>query len=196
LRILDNYETKINQWFDESVQIILKSKILVGDIIKVANIILNCLENGNKIIVMGNGGSAADAQHFVAELVGRYKIERKALSAISLTTDTSIITAIGNDYSFDQIFARQCESLVNKNDVIIAISTSGNSENIIQGIRSSKQKGGIIVGLIGNSGGKIKEQTDISIIIPSNQTPRIQESHRVIMHILCEIIDEKFVNKN
>ena len=193
---MDNYETKINQWFDESVQIILKSKILVGDIIKVANIILNCLENGNKIIVMGNGGSAADAQHFVAELVGRYKIERKALSAISLTTDTSIITAIGNDYSFDQIFARQCESLVNKNDVIIAISTSGNSENIIQGIRSSKQKGGIIVGLIGNSGGKIKEQTDISIIIPSNQTPRIQESHRVIMHILCEIIDEKFVNKN
>ena len=193
---MDNYETKINQWFDESVQIILKSKILVGDIIKVANIILNCLENGNKIIVMGNGGSAADAQHFVAELVGRYKIERKALPAISLTTDTSIITAIGNDYSFDQIFARQCESLVNRNDVIIAISTSGNSENIIQGIRSSKQKGGIIVGLTGNSGGKIKEQTDISIIIPSNQTPRIQESHRVIMHILCEIIDEKFVNKN
>jgi|TARA_B110000467_G_C18145850_1_gene381401 D-sedoheptulose 7-phosphate isomerase len=189
-----NYEKRITDWFDESIDVILKSKVLVGDLINVTNILLECLENDHKIIVMGNGGSAADAQHLVAELIGRYRIERKSLPAISLTTDTSIITAIGNDYNFDYIFARQCESLVNQKDVIIAISTSGNSENIIQGIKTSKQKGGIVIGLTGNEGGKMKEFLDAMISVPSQSTPRIQECHRLIMHILCEFIDEKFSN--
>ena len=189
-----NYEKRITDWFDESIDVILKSKVLVGDLINVTNILLECLENDHKIIVMGNGGSAADAQHLVAELIGRYRIERKSLPAISLTTDTSIITAIGNDYNFDYIFARQCESLVNQKDVIIAISTSGNSENIIQGIKTSKQKGGIVIGLTGNEGGKMKEFLDAIISVPSQSTPRIQECHRLIMHILCEFIDEKFSN--
>ena len=189
-----NYEKRITDWFDESIDVILKSKVLVGDLINVTNILLECLENDHKIIVMGNGGSAADAQHLVAELIGRYRIERKSLPAISLTTDTSIITAIGNDYNFDYIFARQCESLVNQKDVIIAISTSGNSKNIIQGIKTSKQKGGIVIGLTGNEGGKMKEFLDAMISVPSQSTPRIQECHRLIMHILCEFIDEKFSN--
>jgi len=189
-----NYEKRITDWFDESIDVILKSKVLVGDLINVTNILLECLENDHKIIVMGNGGSAADAQHLVAELIGRYRIERKSLPAISLTTDTSIITAIGNDYNFDYIFARQCESLVNQKDVIIAISTSGNSKNIIQGIKTSKQKGGIVIGLTGNEGGKMKEFLDAIISVPSQSTPRIQECHRLIMHILCEFIDEKFSN--
>ena len=189
-----NYEKRITDWFDESIDVILKSKVLVGDLINVTNILLECLENDHKIIVMGNGGSAADAQHLVAELIGRYRIERKSLPAISLTTDTSIITAIGNDYNFDYIFARQCESLVNQKDVIIAISTSGNSENIIQGIKTSKKKGGIVIGLTGNEGGKMKEFLDAMISVPSQSTPRIQECHRLIMHILCEFIDEKFSN--
>jgi|APSaa5957512493_1039668.scaffolds.fasta_scaffold12077_2 D-sedoheptulose 7-phosphate isomerase len=189
-----NYEKRITDWFDESIDVILKSKVLVGDLINVTNILLECLENDHKIIVMGNGGSAADAQHLVAELIGRYRIERKSLPAVSLTTDTSIITAIGNDYNFDYIFARQCESLVNQKDVIIAISTSGNSENIIQGIKTSKQKGGIVIGLTGNEGGKMKEFLDAMISVPSQSTPRIQECHRLIMHILCEFIDEKFSN--
>ena len=189
-----NYEKRITDWFDESIDVILKSKVLVGDLINVTNILLECLENDHKIIVMGNGGSAADAQHLVAELIGRYRIERKSLPAVSLTTDTSIITAIGNDYNFDYIFARQCESLVNQKYVIIAISTSGNSENIIQGIKTSKQKGGIVIGLTGNEGGKMKEFLDAMISVPSQSTPRIQECHRLIMHILCEFIDEKFSN--
>jgi len=189
-----NYEKRITDWFDESIDVILKSKVLVGDLINVTNILLECLENDHKIIVMGNGGSAADAQHLVAELIGRYRIERKSLPAISLTTDTSIITAIGNDYNFDYIFARQCESLVNQKDVIIVISTSGNSENIIQGIKTSKKKGGIVIGLTGNEGGKMKEFLDAMISVPSQSTPRIQECHRLIMHILCEFIDEKFSN--
>ena len=189
-----NYEKRITDWFDESIDVILKSKVLVGDLINVTNILLECLENDHKIIVMGNGGSAADAQHLVAELIGRYRIERKSLPAISLTTDTSIITAIGNDYNFDYIFTRQCESLVNQKDVIIAISTSGNSKNIIQGIKTSKQKGGIVIGLTGNEGGKMKEFLDAMISVPSQSTPRIQECHRLIMHILCEFIDEKFSN--
>ena len=189
-----NYEKRITDWFDESIDVILKSKVLVGDLINVTNILLECLENDHKIIVMGNGGSAADAQHLVAELIGRYRIERKSLPAVSLTTDTSIITAIGNDYNFDYIFARQCESLVNQKDVIIAISTSGNSENNIQGIKTSKQKGGIVIGLTGNEGGKMKEFLDAMISVPSQSTPRIQECHRLIMHILCEFIDEKFSN--
>ncbi len=189
-----NYEKRITDWFDESIDVILKSKVLVGDLINVTNILLECLENDHKIIVMGNGGSAADAQHLVAELIGRYRIERKSLPAVSLTTDTSIITARGTDSNFDYIFARQCESLVNQKDVIIAISTSGNSKNIIQGIKTSKQKGGIVIGLTGNEGGKMKEFLDAMISVPSQSTPRIQECHRLIMHILCEFIDEKFSN--
>ena len=123
------------------------------EILNVSDQIINCLEKDGKVIVMGNGGSAADSQHFVAEFIGRYKIERKSIAAIALTTDTSIITAIGNDYEFEQIFSRQCESLAKHNDILIAISTSGNSKNIEKGLTVSKKIGATTIGLLGSKGG-------------------------------------------
>ncbi len=141
---------------------------------------------------MGNGGSAADCQHIAAELVGRFKSEREGLPAIALTTDTSILTAIGNDYSFNEIFARQIEALANKGDLVIGISTSGNSENVIRGILKAKKIGCYTVGLLGKDGGKLKNLVDLAIIIPSNNTPRIQECHILIGHIACEIVDKEF----
>ena len=150
---------------------------------------------GRKIIIAGNGGSAADAQHFVAEFVGRFKINRASLPAISFTTDSSILTAISNDYSFDDVFSRQCESLLSKNDVIVGISTSGNSKNVINGLNVAKKMGIKTIGLLGNDGGKIKDCTDISIIINSNDTARIQEAHRVILHVICDIVEQKLFFK-
>jgi len=125
-----------------------------------------------------------------AELIGRFKIERESISAIALTTDTSVITSIGNDYDFNKIFSRQCESLVNENDVVIAISTSGNSDNVINGVLKAKEKGSFVVGLTGNSGGKLKSSADILLDVPSDDTARIQEGHRVIIHSLCELIEK------
>jgi D-sedoheptulose 7-phosphate isomerase len=154
------------------------------------NKITDCLKNQKKIILFGNGGSAADAQHIAAEFIGRFKQERNSLPAISLTTDTSIITSISNDYSFDEIFSRQCESLVNSGDVVIAISTSGDSKNIELGIKTSKQNGAVIIGLLGNNGGKIKNSVDIPIIVNSKDTAKIQEIHRIIYHIICEHVEK------
>lgn len=156
---------------------------------------ISSIENNCKVIIFGNGGSAADSQHFAAELVGRYKIERRSLPAIALTTDTSILTAIGNDYSFDDVFTRQCESLVNKGDIVIAISTSGNSKNVINAIKSSKKKDAKVIGFTGEDGGELKKIVDMCINIPSDSTPRIQEGHRVIMHIICDLIDNHFAKK-
>jgi D-sedoheptulose 7-phosphate isomerase len=185
-------ESDILRLFDESSKIILESKILVKDLLGAINIITKSLKNGNKIIIFGNGGSAADAQHMAAEFIGRYLIERKSIPAIALTTDTSILTSIGNDYSFDKVFSRQCESLVEEDDVIIAISTSGNSSNVIEGVNSAKKKGAFTISLTGNSGGKLKKISDITIRVPSDQTPRIQESHRIIIHSICELVEKQF----
>lgn len=187
-------EESIRKIFDESIDVISESKNLTTEIKKVSGVIINAFSNGNKIITFGNGGSAADAQHLAAEFVGRYKIERKSLPAIALTTDTSILTAIGNDYDFDNVFERQCESIVNKNDIVIAISTSGNSKNVIKGVEKSKEKGAVIILLSGESGGGLKDRSDFKLLVPSKDTPKIQEVHRIILHIICEIIDEKFEN--
>jgi len=184
----------IDKIFDESISIISKSKSLIAEIKNAINEIINCFENGNKIIIFGNGGSAADAQHLAAEFVGRYKIERKSLPAIALTTDTSIITAIGNDYGFDKIFSRQCESIVNKNDLVIAISTSGKSKNVLDAVLLSKKQGAHIIGLTGEGGEELKKLSDIVLTIPSMSTPRIQETHKIILHIICEFVDEHFKN--
>ena len=154
--------------------------------------IINCYKNEGKIVVFGNGGSAADAQHLAAEFVGRYKYERKGLPAISLTTDTSIITAIGNDYGFEYVFSRQCESIVEKNDVIIAITTSGKSQNILKAITTCRKKGATIIGMTGENGKNLEELVDILLVVYSKDTPRIQETHKVIIHTLCEIIDEHY----
>jgi D-sedoheptulose 7-phosphate isomerase len=186
-----NMIKRISDEIETSVNAIIRCKELTNSIEEVVNIIVKALKNDNKIILFGNGGSAADAQHIAAEFVSRFKLERKSLPAISLTTDTSIITSIGNDYSFDKIFSRQCESLVSKNDIVIGISTSGNSKNIIEGLKEAKKKNAITIGLLGGNGGRIKEITDLEIIAPSDSTPKIQECHRMITHIICQLVEEE-----
>jgi D-sedoheptulose 7-phosphate isomerase len=156
-----------------------------------AQICIDALKNNRKILIFGNGGSAADAQHIAAEFVGRFMLERKSYPAISLTTDSSILTSLGNDYSYDVIFSRQCESLVTKGDIVIGISTSGNSKNIEKGITTSKQRGAITIGLLGNEGGSIINNVDFSIVVNSNSTPHIQEVHRVIYHIICDLVEQR-----
>ena len=175
----------------ESAEIIKESAQLSKKIENAVIEIYNSLIHEKKIYLFGNGGSAADAQHIAAELIGRYKIERKSIPAVSLTTDTSILSSLSNDYSFETIFSRQCESLVDKNDIVIAISTSGNSKNVINGKYTAKKKGAKIIWLLGNNGGEIKNLIDIPIIVNSSSTDKIQEVHRVIYHIICELIEQK-----
>ncbi|KIM02916.1 MAG: phosphoheptose isomerase [Sulfurovum sp. FS06-10] len=151
------------------------------------------LKRGNKILLCGNGGSAADAQHISAELTGRYKTERRGLPAIALTTDTSALTAIGNDYGYDRVFDRQVEALANKGDLLIGISTSGNSANIVSALKLAKELGCSTLGFSGRDGGKMNEVCDINLVVPSNNTPRIQEMHILFGHTICHIIDEAFI---
>ena len=158
-------------------------------LIKIAGSIIECYKNNKKVVLFGNGGSAADAQHIAAELVGRYTLERKSLPAIALTTNTSVLTAIANDYNFDRIFERQVEGLVNPGDVIIGISTSGNSENVIRGILKAKEKEALTIAFTGREGGKLKNIVHISFNAPSDKTPRIQEVHITIGHIICELVE-------
>lgn len=189
---MNNSIKEIEELFDASAQNIISSKILAKEIQIAVNTIINCITNGNKIILFGNGGSAADSQHMAAEFIGRYLIERKSIPAISLTTDSSILTALGNDYGFDEVFSRQCESLVRKGDVIIAISTSGKSQNVIKGIDEAKKNGAIVISLTGNAESKLKSISDTIIAVPSKETPRIQEGHRIIIHIICELVEKYF----
>ena len=156
-------------------------------------IIKNCLIDGNKILICGNGGSAADAQHFAAEIVGRFKLERKGFPAVALTTDTSILTAIGNDYGFDKIFERQVEALGKEGDVLIGISTSGSSENVINAVNKAKEMGIHTVGLLGKDGGKLKNIVDFALTVDSNNTARIQECHLTIYHVICEEVEKEFM---
>ncbi|MEQ1602171.1 MAG: D-sedoheptulose 7-phosphate isomerase [Methylophilaceae bacterium] len=164
---------------------------MLPQIVAVAQCLRDCLKNGGKILLMGNGGSAADSQHIAAEIVGRYKRERRGLPAIALTTDTSIITSVGNDFGFDFIFSRQVEALCNAEDVVIGITTSGNSANVVKAIASAKEIGAITVALVGGTGGKLAELCDFSLIMPSSDTPRIQEAHIFIGHSLCDLLESE-----
>ena len=188
-----NFIDEINAIFDDSIDVISKSKNLSEKINESALKIISCIKNNGKVVLFGNGGSAADAQHMAAELIGRFKVDSNPIPAIALTTDTSVITSIANDYDFDEIFSRQCEALVNKNDIVIAISTSGNSSNIIKGIIEAKEKQSFVIGLTGNSGGKLKSEVDLLLDVSSNDTARIQEGHRVIIHSLCQLIEKKSI---
>jgi len=161
-----------------------------------ANLCINSLKNGGKILIFGNGGSAADAQHIAAELVGRYKTERIGLPAMALTTDTSALTAIGNDYGYDRIFNRQVEALANKGDVIIGISTGGSSGNVISGLKLAKDLGCKTVGFSGRGGGDMNTLCDINLVVPAEDTARIQEMHIVIGHTICHLIDQAFIDEN
>lgn len=159
---------------------------------RACEIMINSLDRGGKILVFGNGGSAADSQHMAAELVVRFEKERKAIPCIALTTDTSILTAGGNDYGYDSVFSRQIEALGSEGDVALAISTSGNSGNILKAVISAKDKKMAAIALSGRSGGKLKEITDVNIIVPSEITARIQEVHSVIIHTICKVIEDNF----
>ena len=159
------------------------------DIEGVAKLFIEALRNGNKLLVAGNGGSAADAHHFAAELVGRFKKERRAFPALALDTNLSAVTAISNDYAFDQVFARQIEALARPGDVFFGISTSGNSQNILEAAKTARNSGCRVVGLTGKTGGKMAELCDFLINIPSEETPRIQEMHTLVIHVLSDLIE-------
>jgi D-sedoheptulose 7-phosphate isomerase len=164
---------------------------MTKDIKTVSNLIADSFKNGGKLILFGNGGSAADAQHIAAEMIGRFKLERQALAAIALTTNTSILTSIANDYGYEEIFSRQMEGLGTDNDIAIGISTSGNARNVITGVLEAKKMGIKTVALTGSGGGELATIADISLIVPSDATPRIQEAHILIGHIVCELVEEK-----
>ncbi|MEO1958401.1 MAG: D-sedoheptulose 7-phosphate isomerase [Nautiliaceae bacterium] len=182
----------LNKCLKEHIEVAKKIYDLLPLIEKAGNLCVDTLKKGNKIMLCGNGGSAADAQHIGAELVGRFKKDRVVLPAIALTTDRSALTAIGNDYGFEYIFSRQVDALAKEGNILIAISKSGNSKNVIKAIKKTKDKGCKIINLIGKDGGEMKEMGNVNIIIPSNNTPRIQEMHIMIGHIICEIIEEQF----
>ena len=191
-------KNKIISIIEESIALknLVKQK-LANQIASASLILCSSIKSGNKIYICGNGGSAADAQHFAAELVVRYKNERKSIPCIGLTTDTSIITACANDYSYDQIFSRQIEGLGSSGDLLIGITTSGNSQNIIEAFKLAKDKGMLTVCLTGKDGGKVKSMDlDHTIVVPSNSTARIQEVHELILHAWCEMMDDEFTEKS
>ena len=163
---------------------------LTDDIAKISSLCIDSIKSGGKILTFGNGGSAADAQHIAAELVGRYKSERKGLPAVALTTDTSALTSIGNDFGYDQIFQRQIEALAMPEDIAIGISTSGNSLNVISALKLSKKIGCKTIGLSGSDGGDMNKICDVNIVVPASDTPRIQEMHILIGHTLCQLIEQ------
>jgi len=181
-QIKKSYETK---------QAIYENEELLSKIEEVAQ---NCVElyrGDKKTILAGNGGSAADAQHIAAELVGRYGFDRPSIPSLALTTDTSNLTAIGNDYGYDQVFSRQLDGMGQKGDIFIGISTSGNSVNIVKAFEVAKKKGIMSVALVGRDGGEMAKMADIALVVPSDSTPRIQESHILIGHIICDIIEKE-----
>ena len=169
----------------------LNDSSLLTMIKKVSLAIIEAYRNRKKLILFGNGGSAADAQHIAAELVNKFELERMALPAIALTTDTSILTSIANDYDYSRIFARQVEALAEEGDVVIGISTSGTSPSVIKGIGVAREKGAKTIGLTGKNGGKLAKIVDLVLKVPSNDTPRIQEAHITILHIICYLIEKK-----
>ena len=187
-------EEIIRKTIDEKIDCLnrFREENYVTQLKKICQKEIETLKSENKILIAGNGGSAADAQHFAAELVGRFEIERKGLPAIALTTDSSILTSIGNDYSYDYIFARQIEALAFPGDIFVGISTSGNSENIVRAVEKAKEKGVFTIGLLGKDGGKLAEMCDEALIVPSDKTARIQVLHEMCIQIMCKFIDNAF----
>lgn len=188
---MKNYITKQIADSAATKQAILENDALVNLVVDVAKACVEVYRNKKKILIAGNGGSAADAQHFAAELVGRYGFDRPSLPSIALTTDSSNLTAIGNDYGYEYVFSRQLEGLAQEGDLFIGISTSGNSQNVINAFTAAKERGVTTVALVGRDGGKMAIMADYAVVIPSNATPRIQESHLLIEHIICDIIEKE-----
>ena len=191
---MTEYKVHIAREIQESISVKTElGQAATEQIAEAATAILACLRAGGKLIVFGNGGSASDAQHMVAELVGRYAVKRQALAAIALATNSCSLTAIANDFGFEEIFARQLEALAKPQDLVLSISTSGNSPNVLRALETAKTLGLKRIGLTGNDGGKLRNLVDISVIVPSSSTPRIQEAHTLVIHILCGIVENAFV---
>ena len=188
-------QTIIKFEFEEHLKTSQATFESIGHSVEVAaKLCIGCLKDGKKILLFGNGGSAADAQHIAAELVGRYKTERKGLAAIALTTDTSALTAIGNDYGYDRVFDRQVEALANTGDLAIGISTGGSSANVVSALKLAKDLGCKTIGFSGRDGGEMNDICDTNIVVPAQDTARIQEMHIVIGHTICHLIDQVFNN--
>jgi D-sedoheptulose 7-phosphate isomerase len=182
---------KIKDVFLESIRI--KEELLrtsIAQIIEISDLIIECLKRNGKVIIFGNGGSASDSQHIAAELVGRFKRDRSSLAAISLSANISVITSLANDYGYETIFAKQIEGLGQKNDIAIGISTSGKAKNVILAIKQAKKMGIKTVALTGGDGGELAKLADISLLVPSAVTARIQEAHITIGHIICELVEQ------
>ena len=182
----------IENEFNEHIKVANSIHCLTDAVASSAELCIDCLKNGGKILLFGNGGSAADAQHLAAELAGRYKTSRKGLPAIALTTDSSALTAIGNDFGYEHIFDRQVEALANKGDVAIGISTSGKSINVINALKVASKLNCNTIGFSGQHGGEMNKICNINLSVPSDDTPRIQEMHILIGHIICHLIDQEF----
>lgn len=166
----------------------------IDQIIDLSNMVIESLKKGGKVLLFGNGGSASDSQHIAAELVGRYQKDRQALPAIALTTNTSILTAIANDYGYEAVFAKQVEALGEKNDIVIGISTSGKAKNVAAGIKQAKKMGIKTIVFTGGDGGEIAKMADVSLVVPSKVTARIQEAHIAVGHIICEVVEDYFAS--
>ena len=189
-------EQTVQRAIRESIEV--KAELLkehVSTIIHLAGLLTEAFRAGRKLVLFGNGGSAADAQHVAAELVNRFLMDRDALAAIALTTDTSILTSVCNDDNFDQVFSRQVRALVQSGDVVVGISTSGNSPNVINGVIAAREKGATTVGFTGRSGGELKDLVDVCCHVPSDSTPRIQEAQITIWHALCEVVEREMFGR-
>jgi D-sedoheptulose 7-phosphate isomerase len=191
----NNYKLIINTEFNEHQKVTQKTfDNVVENIEFAAKMCITGIKDGKKILICGNGGSAADAQHIAAEIVGRYKTERYGLPAIALTTDTSILTSISNDFGFQHIFDRQVQALANEGDILIGISTGGSSINVINALKLAKTKKCKLIGFSGKNGGEFNHLCDLNLIVPSQDTARIQEMHILIGHVICQLIDESFID--
>ncbi len=192
-----DFSQRIAQEFEESSRVkkqAIESQMAILN--QAANVLLQALQSGNKVLLFGNGGSAADSQHIASELVSKFKMNRKAFPAIALTTDTSILTSIANDFNYDYVFARQIEALGQKGDVALGISTSGNSANVIKGAIAAKELGLTTIGFTGAGGGKLKEYVDLCLMVPSQVTARIQEVHITAAHAICTLVEEELCADN
>ena len=198
MRDTANFENRVKEIMAASIvakQSMLSSGTIVETIAKVSEILTAVLRAGNKVLLFGNGGSAADSQHIAAELVGRFAFDRPALPALALSVNSSCVTAIGNDYGYEQVFSRQLEALAKAGDVAIGISTSGNSPNVVQGVITARKLGLQTVGLTGSAGGTLAKTADYCICVPSNETPRIQECHILVGHVISELVEREIFHE-
>jgi phosphoheptose isomerase len=186
---------RLRRSIDETIALHESVKSTAGPVLEAASAIVESLGGGGKLLLFGNGGSAADAQHVAAELVSRFTRERKALAAIALSTDTSILTAIANDYTFDRVFERQIEALGRKGDVAFAMSTSGRSANVVEGLKAARARELKTLALTGRDGGPVGAAADVHINVPSESTPRVQEVHRTLLHVICDLVEEALAGR-